>query len=50
MTQAQATFTNKCRDTDGEIFSESCQIKPNLDYNHTFLNDLVHNEIPFGAK
>ena len=34
----------------GEIFSESFESKPNLDYNYTFPIELAQNEIPFGAK
>ena len=29
--------------------SESCQINPNLDCNHTFLTDVAPNIIPFTA-
>ena len=37
--------------TQGEIDSVSCQMKPNLDCNHTYLQlDLVPNGIPFGSK
>ena len=36
--------------TLGEIFSESCKYKPNLDFIYTFLIDLAPNGIPFGAN
>ena len=32
-----------------EIFSESCQIKPNLDRYYTYPIDLAPNRIAFGA-
>jgi len=34
----------------GEIDSESCWIKPILDFNYTFPIDVVPNGVLFGAK
>ena len=32
------------------VYFQSWQVKPNLDYNNTFLIDLAPYGIPFGAK
>ena len=36
--------------TQSEVFSESCQSKPNLNCNYIFPIDWALNGIPFGAK
>ena len=33
-----------------ESISESCLIRPNLDYNYTYPSDFAPNKIPFVAK
>ena len=38
------------QNTHREIFSESCQSKPNFKYNYTFPIGMAPNGTPFGVK
>ena len=45
-TVQQAVFRNGIRAAHGEIFTESCSSKPNLDFSYNFPIDLAPNRIP----